>query len=53
MLEERDEEFCGVSADDERNPLRPLLATLRNWAPRAQAESQDTRDEKLERSSTS
>jgi hypothetical protein len=48
MLDERDEEFMRrLSADDDRNPLEPMLATLRNWV-RDRREDQDTRDEKLE-----
>ncbi|MGA8219113.1 MAG: hypothetical protein WB771_11135 [Solirubrobacterales bacterium] len=48
MLDERDEEFLRrLSADDERNPLGPIMATLRTWA-RERKEDQDTRDQKLE-----
>jgi hypothetical protein len=48
MLEQRDEEFLHrLTADDERNPLGPMLATLRTWA-RERKEDQDARDEKLE-----
>ena len=48
MLEERDEEFLRrLAADDERNPLGPMLSTLRTWA-RERKEDQDLRDEKLE-----
>jgi hypothetical protein len=48
MLEERDEEFLRrLTADDERNPLGPMLSTLRNWA-RERKEDQDVRDQKLE-----
>ena len=48
MLEERDEEFLRrLTADDERNPLGPMLSTLRTWA-RERKEDQDLRDEKLE-----
>ena len=48
MLDERDEEFMRrLSADDERNPLGPIMATLRTWA-RERKDDQDTRDEKLE-----
>ncbi|HSD22760.1 MAG TPA: hypothetical protein VLB79_00380 [Solirubrobacterales bacterium] len=48
MLEQRDEEFLHrLTAEDERNPLGPMLATLRNWA-RERKEDQDSRDEKLE-----
>jgi hypothetical protein len=49
MLEERDEEFLRrLTADDERNPLGPMLSTLRTWA-RERKEDQDLRDEKLEK----
>jgi hypothetical protein len=48
MLDERDEEFMRrLAAEDERNPLGPMLANLRNWV-RERKEDQDTRDEKLE-----
>jgi len=48
MLEQRDEEFLRrLTADDERNPLGPMLTTLRSWA-RERKEDQDQRDEKLE-----
>ena len=48
MLEERDEDFLRrLTAEDERNPLGPMLLTLRNWA-RERKEDQDARDEKLE-----
>ena len=48
MLEQRDEEFLHrLTAEDERNPLGPMLATLRNWA-RERKDDQDSRDEKLE-----
>jgi hypothetical protein len=48
MLEERDEEFLRrLAADDDRNPLGPMLSTLRTWA-RERKEDQDLRDEKLE-----
>ncbi|MEK6278384.1 MAG: hypothetical protein AABM29_10275 [Actinomycetota bacterium] len=48
MLEQRDQAFLQrLSADDEANPLRPLLTTIKNWA-RERREDQDTRDEKLE-----
>lgn len=48
ILEERDEEFLRrLSSDDDRNPLGPMLATLRNWT-RERKEDQDSRDEKLE-----
>jgi hypothetical protein len=48
MLEQRDEEFLRrLTADDERNPLAPMLATLRNWT-KERREDQDLRDQKLE-----
>jgi hypothetical protein len=48
MLDERDEEFMRrLSADDERNPLGPIMSTLRTWA-RERKEDQDSRDQKLE-----
>ena len=48
MLDERDEEFMRrLSAEDERNPLGPIMATLRSWA-RERKEDQDSRDLKLE-----
>jgi hypothetical protein len=48
MLESRDQAFLDrLSADDELNPLRPLLASMRNWA-KERREDQDARDEKLE-----
>ena len=48
MLEERDEEFLHrLAADDERNPLGPMLSNLRNWT-KERREDQDQRDEKLE-----
>jgi hypothetical protein len=48
MLDERDEEFMRrLSADDERNPLDPIMSSLRTWA-RERKEDQDSRDEKLE-----
>jgi hypothetical protein len=48
MLDERDEEFMRrLSADDERNPLGPVMTTLRAWA-RERKEDQDSRDTKLE-----
>ncbi len=48
ILEQRDEEFMRrLATDDESNPLKPLLATLRSWA-RERREDQDSRDEKLE-----
>lgn len=47
-LEERDEQFVQrLAADDERNPLGPMLANLRNWTKERKAD-QDARDEKLE-----
>jgi hypothetical protein len=49
MLEERDEEFMRrLSAEDERNPLGPVLASLRSWA-KERKEDQDSRDSQLER----
>ena len=49
MLEQRDEEFLHrLTAEDERNPLGPMLTTLRSWT-RERKEDQDARDEKLER----
>ncbi len=48
ILEQRDEEFMRrLSADDESNPLGPMLAMLRNWT-KERKEDQDSRDEKLE-----
>jgi hypothetical protein len=48
MLEERDEEFLHrLTAEDERNPLGPMLTTLRSWA-KERKEDQDQRDAKLE-----
>ncbi len=48
MLEQRDEEFMRrLAAEDERNPLAPVLAAVRNWA-RERREDQDSRDLKLE-----
>jgi hypothetical protein len=48
MLEERDQQFLQrLSADDELNPLRPLISSLRNWA-KERREDQDARDSKLE-----
>jgi hypothetical protein len=48
ILEERDEQFLQrLSADDERNPLGPMLASLRNWTKERKTD-QDSRDEKLE-----
>ncbi|HEX2435565.1 MAG TPA: hypothetical protein VHI76_02840 [Solirubrobacterales bacterium] len=48
MLERRDREFLQrLSAEDELNPIRPLLTTLREWARERRAD-QDARDEKLE-----
>jgi hypothetical protein len=47
-LEERDQAFLDrLSAEDELNPLRPLLATVRSWA-KERREDQDARDRKLE-----
>jgi hypothetical protein len=48
LLEQRDEEFTRrLSADDENNPLRPLLASLRAWT-KERKEDQDSRDERLQ-----
>ncbi len=48
ILDERDEEFVRrLAADDEHNPLNPMLAGLRTWT-KERKEDQDTRDEKLE-----
>jgi hypothetical protein len=48
MLENRDQAFMQrLSAEDEANPLRPLLATVKNWAAERR-EDQDKRDQKLE-----
>src|SRR5512144_3434090 len=48
MLDERDEEFMRrLSAEDERNPLGPMLSTLRSWV-RERKEDQEARDQKLE-----
>jgi hypothetical protein len=48
MLEERDEEFMRrLGANDEHNPLRPVLSTISQWA-KERKESQDERDDKLE-----
>jgi hypothetical protein len=48
MLEERDQQFLQrLSAEDELNPLRPLISSLRNWA-KERREDQDARDSKLE-----
>ena len=48
ILDERDEQFVRrLAADDERNPLNPLLAGLRTWT-KERREDQDARDEKLE-----
>ena len=47
-LEERDQAFLDrLSAEDDLNPLRPLLVTVRNWA-KERREDQDSRDQKLE-----
>lgn len=49
MLEQRDEQFMQrLSADDERNPLGPVLASIRNWTAERKVD-QDSRDEKLEK----
>jgi hypothetical protein len=48
LLEERDEKFMRrLSADDDENPLGPVLANLRTWT-KERKEDQDARDEKLE-----
>lgn len=48
MLDERDEEFMRrLSVEDERNPLGPMLSTLRSWV-RERKEDQEARDQKLE-----
>jgi hypothetical protein len=48
MLDERDEEFMRrLAVDDERNPLDPMLSTLRTWV-RERKEDQEARDNKLE-----
>ena len=48
MLEDRDQAFLQrLSSDDDANPMRPLLAAVRNWA-RERREDQDVRDQKLE-----
>lgn len=47
ILEQRDEEFVRrLAADDESNPLGPMLANLRRWTTERK-EDQDSRDEKL------
>lgn len=47
ILEQRDEEFVRrLAADDESNPLGPMLANLRRWT-KERKEDQDSRDEKL------
>jgi hypothetical protein len=49
LIEERNEAFLKrLSADDELNPLRPLLTNFGNWV-KERREAQDQRDEKLER----
>lgn len=49
LIEQSNQAFLGrLSADDELNPLRPLLTSV-NTALRERRESQDTRDEKLEK----
>jgi hypothetical protein len=48
LVEERNREFLQrLSADDELNPLRPLLAQFSSWM-RERREAQDERDRKLE-----
>jgi hypothetical protein len=47
ILEQRDEEFVRrLAADDESNPLGPMLANLRRWT-KERKEDQDARDDKL------
>jgi hypothetical protein len=49
LIEERNQAFLQrLSADDELNPLRPLLTSFGKWI-RERREAQDDRDEKLER----
>ncbi|MDQ2938970.1 MAG: hypothetical protein M3R23_00395, partial [Actinomycetota bacterium] len=49
MLEKRDDAFLRtLSADDEANPLHPVLAAVRNWA-KERRDDQNARDEKLEK----
>jgi hypothetical protein len=49
LIEERNEAFLRrLAADDEHNPLRPLLTNFGKWV-RERRETQDERDEKLER----
>ncbi|MGH2923522.1 MAG: hypothetical protein ACRDKH_05780, partial [Solirubrobacterales bacterium] len=49
LIEERNESFLRrLAADDEHNPLRPLLTSFGKWV-RERREAQDERDEKLER----
>lgn len=48
LIEERNREFLQrLAADDELNPLRPLLAQFSSWM-RERRETQDERDRKLE-----
>lgn len=48
VLERRDREFLQrLSSEDDLNPIRPLLTTLREWTKERRAD-QDARDEKLE-----
>jgi hypothetical protein len=48
LIEERNREFLErLAADDELNPLRPLLAQFSSWM-RERREAQDERDRKLE-----
>jgi hypothetical protein len=48
LIEERNREFLNsLSADDDLNPLRPILTSLSKWTSERR-ESQDRRDEKLE-----
>ena len=53
MLEQRDEEFLDrLSAEDARNPLAPILASLRNWA-QERRRTRTTATRSSRRSSTS
>jgi len=48
ILEQRDEEFLHrLTADDDRNPLAPMLSALRQWTAERK-QDQDSRDQKLE-----
>jgi hypothetical protein len=49
LIEERNDQFLKrLSADDELNPLRPLVTSFGKWV-RERRETQDERDEKLEK----